>query len=84
MSDQKPAARPGEAKQELVTASIAARRSLVINGQTHGPGTQVRLPVEEHARLLAAGFLHDTRVVQLEPGSGPQFRGPVDGVVRPT
>ena len=80
MADQKAPARPAE----TVLAAVAARRCLIINGQTHGPGTQVRLPVDEHARLLAAGFLHDSRIVQIEPSAGPQFRGPVDGVVRPT
>jgi hypothetical protein len=84
MSDPKAPARSAEAKPEMVTASIAARRTLVVDGQAYGPGTQVQLSVEEHARLLAAGFLHDSRVVQIEPSMGPQFRGPVNGVVRPT
>jgi hypothetical protein len=71
------------AEPKMVTASIAARRSLRIGGKQHGPGTQVRLPVDEHARLLSLGFLHDARVEQADESNGPQFRGPVGGVVKP-
>jgi hypothetical protein len=68
---------------EMVDAVIAPRRSLFIGGRTHGPGTRVSIPVDEHARLLGLGFLHDARVPQLEPGIGPAFRGPVGGVIAP-
>jgi hypothetical protein len=67
----------------MVTASVARGRSLRLNGVAHGPGTVVELSVDEHAHLLAAGFLHDPRITQLTPGVGPQFAGVVNGVVRP-
>lgn len=72
------------APAEMVTASVARGRTLVIDGHHHGPGTIVSLAVDEHAHLLRLGFLHDPRAPQLTPRTGPQFRGAVDGIVRPT
>lgn len=67
----------------MVTASVARGRTVSLNGRSHGPGTVVELSVDDHAHLLAAGFLHDPRIQQITPGVGPQFAGPVNGVVRP-
>lgn len=69
---------------QKVTGVVAQRRSVSLNGRLHGPGTVLELPADEHAHLLAAGFLHDSRTLQLTPSAGPQFQGPVNGVVRPT
>ena len=71
------------ATPQTMTAVVARGRSLSLNGRRHGPGTMVELPVDEHAHLLAAGFLLDPRVKEIAPGIGPQFQGAVNGIVRP-
>lgn len=68
---------------QMVTGVVAQRRTVRLDGRSHGPGTVLDLPVDDYAHLLATGFLHDPRVQQIAPSAGPQFQGPVDGVVRP-
>jgi hypothetical protein len=76
-------AEPAPAAASLLTATVARGRTVMHAGRAHGPGTVLQLSVDEHAHLLSTGFLVDPRVPQLTPGIGPQFNGPVNGVVRP-
>lgn len=73
----------GAPAPKMVTGVVAQRRTVSLDGRRNGPGTMLELSPDEHAHLLAAGFLHDARLPQLTPSNGPQFQGPVDGVVKP-
>lgn len=71
---------PSPAKLRAV---VAERRSVVVDGRRHGPGSVIELHEDDHAHLLAAGFIHDSRIQQVAPSAGPQFSGPnANGVVK--
>ncbi len=74
---------PPEPSPEMMTATVARGRTVVLAGRSHGPGTVLELSVDDHAHLLAAGFLVDPRVPLLVPGIGPMFTGATNGIVRP-
>ncbi|MBW4034614.1 MAG: hypothetical protein HIU90_04000 [Proteobacteria bacterium] len=48
------------------TFIVAARRTVLHDNQTFGPGDEVQLPRGESAQLIAGGFIH-------RPGQSPVF-----------
>ncbi len=59
-------------------ATVAAGRTLSLNGVKHGPGSVVSLTVDEHAHLLRHGFLHDPRIAEIPTAN---HVGVVNGMV---
>ena len=46
-----------------VVATVAARRSVEVDGKRHGPGSKVTLAVEEVDKLVRAGYLVNPKAV---------------------
>lgn len=67
-----------------IKAAVARGRTIVVDGMRQGPGVLVELPADEANRLMGLGFLSNPYAPAVVPSQGPQFRGPVDGVVKPT
>jgi hypothetical protein len=79
-----------EPAQPTLKAAVAPGRSVIVDGVRHGPGTLVELPAIEVRRLMGLGFLSNPHAAEVpvqkaqdpQPFQGPQFRGPVEGVVK--
>jgi hypothetical protein len=63
----------GDAQPKLVKRTVAPRRSLVVNGETHGPGVEVEVPESEVAALAAHGFLVAPDAAPPYVSEGPQI-----------
>jgi hypothetical protein len=75
----------------MVTAAVAPGRTVVVDGRPQGPGTLVTLPAMEARSLMGLGFLLSQQRPAAAPETqapkafqGPNFHGPVGGVVKPS
>jgi hypothetical protein len=73
-----------------ITAAVAPGRTVVVDGRPQGPGTLVTLPAIEARNLMGLGFLLTPQRPAVAPVTkapkafqGPNFQGPVGGVVKP-
>ena len=59
---------------DLVTAVVAERKTVMVDGKYVGPGGEVTLPSDEVIELRALGFLVDPASAVATPvGDGPTF-----------
>lgn len=63
----------GDGKNELVGATVAPGRTVVVDGVSHGPGREVRLPPREVKRLRRSGALVDPDAPALPRSNGAVF-----------
>lgn len=64
----------------LVTAIVAPRKTVMVDGKYVGPGSEVILPADEVAELRALGFLVNPDAADAPAtGAGPDFGSADDG-----
>ncbi|MET3135501.1 hypothetical protein AAKU55_005811 [Oxalobacteraceae bacterium GrIS 1.11] len=64
---------------KLIAATVAARKTVMVQGLYFGPGREVRLPADEVAELRARGFLVDPGGPDApQDGPGPDFDAEAD------
>lgn len=58
---------------KLVKAVVATGRTIELDKQAYGPGSEISLPESEVATLRASGHLVDPSVQPPPPAEGPTF-----------
>lgn len=59
---------------KTMKATVAPRRTVIVDNKPCGPGAEVTLPADEVAELRASGFLVDPAAPDAPPAAeGPSF-----------
>ena len=64
------AAETAEKATTRFRATVAARRTVNVDGKLHGPGAEIQLPKAEVERLRKLGYLVDPKAAELAAPEG--------------